>query len=176
MKLRRIPALLLLLCLLAVPVTALAQDPAAARRQIISERCQSIRLLLDELQRRGLVSRTNLGREYESTVRLFTAFNQRVRNNNINAQPFEQLTAEFSDATNQFRSAYVEYDDSMIKLQGTDCQAKPGDFDTQLTETRRLRDATEGAHTRAAALAGQYRTQMVQLQSTLPDQAAKETR
>ena len=132
-----------------------------------------MQILLDELQRRDLVARTNLGREYESMTRLFNAFNQRVRNNNLNAQPFEQLASQFNDATAQFRAAYVQYDDSMIKLKDTDCKNKPGDFDAQLAQTRSLRDATEGASTHAAAIAGQYRTQMAQLQSELPSQAAK---
>jgi hypothetical protein len=175
-KHRRLFTSLLLAALLAVPVVAQAQDTAAARRHTISERCQNIQLLLNELQRRDLVSRTNLGREYESTARLFTAFIQRVRNNNLNVQEFERLASQFNDATSQFRSAYVQYDDSLIKLQEIDCRAKPGDFDSQLAQTRTLRDATEGSSTHAAAIAGQYHTQMVQLQANLPEQAQKENR
>lgn len=153
-----------------MPIVVHAQDAVAERNQIISERCESLKLLLDGLQRRDLVSRTNLGREYESSVRLFNAFTQRVKNNSLNYQPFEQLTSEFGTATTQFRSAYVQYDDTMIKLQDVDCKTKPADFDALLTRTRELRDATEGASTRANAIAGQFRTQMVQLQAELPPQ------
>lgn len=161
-------ALLLGLC--AAPFAAYAQDAATARNQIIASRCKEVRLLLDELQRRDLVSRTNLGREYESIAKLLSAFTQRVRNNNLQSQQFEQLLTQFSDATSQFRSAYVRYDDSLIKLQQTDCQAKPADFDTQLAKTRELRDATTGASTHAAAVTAQYRNLMVQMQAELPDQ------
>ena len=171
MKSRRsIATFLLIVTLFAVPAAAHAQDAAAARQQVIRERCVSLKLLLDELQRRDLVARTNLGREYESAARLFSAFTQRVKNNNLGTQPFEQLASQFTNATAEFRSAYVEYDDSMIALQQIDCKAKPAEFDAQLNRTRELRDATEGASTHAAATAGQYRTQMVQLQSQLPAQ------
>lgn len=165
---RNIAAILIALVATAVPVAVQAQDSSAVRYQTISDRCQSLHLLLDELQRRDLVSRTNLGREYESMARLFSAFNQRVKNNNLNVQPFEQLTQDFNNATSQFRSAYVEYDDGLIALQRIDCKEKPADFDAQLARTRELRDVTEGAATYANALSGQYRTQMVQLQSELP--------
>lgn len=151
-----------------MPIAARAQDAAAARNQIITERCESVKLLLDELQRRDLVSRTNLGREYESAARLFSAFTQRVKNNNLSPQPFEQLGGDFTRATVQFRAAYVDYDDNMIKLQAIDCKVKPAEFDAELVRTRELRNVTEGASTHAAAIAGQFRTQMVQLQAGLP--------
>lgn len=170
---RNIAVIFLVLLAVAVPVTAQAQDPLAVRYQAISDRCQSLRLLLDELQRRDLVSRTNLGREYESVARLFGAFNQRVKNNNLNAQQFEQLTVDFNNAASQFRSAYVQYDDGLIALQQIDCKQKPAEFDAQLTRTRELRDATEGAATHAHAISGQYRTLMVQLQAELPAQTLR---
>jgi hypothetical protein len=165
---RNIAAIILALTAVVVPVAVQAQDPVAARHLAIAERCQSLHLLLDELQRRDLVSRTNLGREYESVSRLFNAFNQRVKNNNLSAQPFEQLSADFNAATTKFRAAYVQYDDALVALQQIDCKEKPADFDAQLTRTRELRDATEGAATHAHAISGQYRTQMVQLQVELP--------
>lgn len=165
----------ILLAILIVPVAAYAQDPVAVRYQTISDRCQSLQQLLDELQRRDLVSRTNLGREYENVARLLSAFNQRVKSNNLNAQPFEQLTADFNSATSQFRSAYVEYDDSLIALRQIDCKQKPAEFDAQLTRTRELRDMTEGTATHANAISGQYRTLMVQLQAELPAQTSRST-
>lgn len=161
-------AIIFTIAAVVVPVSVRAQDATAARYQAISDRCQTLHLLLDELQRRDLVSRTNLGREYESVARLFSAFNQRVKNNNQNAQQFEQLTSDFNSASAQFRSAYVQYDDGLIALQQIDCKDKPADFDAQLAKTRELRDITEGAATHANAIAGQYRTQMVQLQAELP--------
>lgn len=170
MKSRRFISVLVLVTIFAAPVAVRAQDLTVAREQLISERCVSLKLLLDELQRRDLVSRTNLGREYENSARLFSAFTQRVKNNNLSPQPFEQLASQFTNATAQFRSAYVQYDDTMIELQKIDCKSKPADFDTQLTRTREFRDATEGASTHAAALTGQFRTQMVQLQAELPPQ------
>ena len=161
--------------ILFVPPVAVAQDTAALRMQAIRENCQSIRLLLDTLQRRDLVSRTNLGREYESMGRLFSAFKQRVQNNNLDAAAFTQLATQFTTATNNFRSAYVRYDDSLIRLQQINCQDSPGDFDVQLASVREQRDATEGLSRQAAAIAGQYRDRMADLQLSLPNEATQTT-
>jgi hypothetical protein len=140
-----------------LPVAVQAQDSASARNQLISRQCKSVQSTIGALQRRDLVSRTNLGREYESIARELDAFNKRVRNNGINAQPYEQLLSQLNDATTRFREAYVSYDDSLNALLSIDCQNKPGEFDAQLNVARNLRDSTEGATLRAAAIVGQYR-------------------
>jgi hypothetical protein len=160
--------------LVALPFAARAEDITAERAQLISSHCKALHMLIDQLQRRDLVSRTNLGREYESVDKQLSAFNQRIHNNNINNQAYTQLLTQFRDATTQFRDTYVHYDDSINKLQAIDCQAHTADFDAQLTVTRSLRDATEGTITHAAALVGQYRDLAVQLPSQLPTQAGSE--
>jgi oligoendopeptidase F len=154
--------------LLAVPFTARAQDAATARSQLIVMHCKEVRTLLDSLQRRDLVARTNLGHEYEATTKLLDAFAQRIHNNNVDDQPYQQLISQFAVATTQFRDAYVHYDDSMNTLKQIDCQIKPADFDAQLEQTRALRDTTEGASTHAAAIVGQYRDMMAALQAQFP--------
>lgn len=140
-----------------MPAAVQAQDSTSTRNQIIVSHCKSVQAAIASLQRRDLVSRTNLGREYESIAKELDAFNKRVRNNGLSAQSYEQLLSQLNDATAQFREAYVHYDDSLNTLLAIDCQAKPGDFDTQLSAARNLRDITEGTASRAAALVGQYR-------------------
>ena len=153
-----------------VPFAVNAQTALTARQQLIAQHCKELGTILDSLQRRDLVSRTNLGHEYEGTAKVLTAFSQRVRNNNLDQQPYEQLIAQFTDATTQFREAYVHYDDSLNTLKDIDCETKPGAFESQLVVTRSLRDTTEGASTHAAGIVGQFRALMMQLQTTLPDQ------
>lgn len=157
-----------IIVLLLAPSAALAQDATTVRQQIIVANCQSLGTLLDQLQRRDLVSRTNLGREHENIARQLGAFNQRLRSHNQNAVPYEQLLSELNSVTTQFREAYVRYDDHMNELRQIDCRKEPALFEIKLAETRALRDATEGAITHAAALVGQYRDSLVQLQATLP--------
>lgn len=156
----------------AMPYAAEAQTANAQRYQLISSRCQELHSLIDQLQRRDLVSRTNLGREYESIDNQLTAFNTRIHNNNLDNQPFVQLLTQFDDAANQFRDTYVHYDDSLNSLQNIDCQKNPADFDNQLTQARTLRSATEDAAQRAQDVLGQYRTLTQTLQTQLPDQQA----
>lgn len=154
--------------LCAAPYAAMAQTTAAQRYQLISSHCQELHSLIDQLQRRDLVSRTNLGREYESIDNQLTAFNTRLHNNNLDNQPFVQLLGQFNDAANQFRDAYVHYDDGLNALENINCQKDPVGFDTQLVQTRQLRDETEGAASRALAITGQYRDLTASLQETLP--------
>ena len=154
-----------------MPHVIFAQEATTSRQQLIVGRCQALDTLLDQLQRRDLVSRTNLGREHENIARQLGAFNQRLRNNNHNAGPYEQLLGDLNRATTQFREAYVRYDDSMNSLRQIDCRTAPGDFELKLAETRALRDTTEGAITHAAAIVGQYRDTVMQLQVGLPEPA-----
>ena len=162
-SLHAVLALLLLATLVAIPFAARAEDDALLRNQIISDHCATLHSLIDQQQRRDLVSRTNLGREYENTDKQLNAFTQRIHNNNIDAPQYQQLLTQFRDATSQFRDAYVHYDDAIVKLQAVNCQQRPSDFDAQLTVTRGLRDTTEGTITHAAALIGQYRDAVAQL-------------
>lgn len=156
--------------LVIVPFVAYAQTPTD-RNRLIGEHCQSFAGLIDQLQRRDLVSRTNLGREYEAVNRQLNAFNQRLRNNDIDAKPFEQLTVQFTEATNAFRAAYVRYDDSLNKLLTIDCKTDPTAFDAQLATARSQREATLSAVNRAGEVIGQYRAQVQQLsvQGTQPN-------
>lgn len=156
--------------LFALPYAAQAQTTTAERYQLISDHCQDLHNLVDQLQRRDLVSRTNLGREYESVHNQLTAFNQRIHNNNLDDQPFGQLLAQFDDAANQFRDAYVHYDDGLNKLENIDCQKNPAAFDAQLDQTRMLRDATESTANHAASITSQYRDLATALQQQLPPQ------
>lgn len=156
--------------LFLLPFAVQAQQVPSARDALISAHCVQLHNLVDQLQRRDLVARTNLGREYESIDKQLTAFTQRVENNRIDNQAYEVLLTQFRDATSQFRAAYVRYDDSITKLQQTNCQTEPAAFDAQLNSSRSLRDTVEGTVTHAAALLGQYREVVVTLPSQLPAQ------
>ncbi len=160
--------MILVVALVATPVVALAQPVFSARQQLITDNCQSLGTLLDQQQRRDLVSRTNLGREHENIARQLSAFNQRMRSSNLNAVPYEQLLTQLNGVTTQFREAYIRYDDRMNELRQVDCRTAPDVFEVKLAETRVLRDATEGAIVHAAALVGQYRDSLAQIQAQLP--------
>lgn len=161
---------LLILC--SLPLAAVAQDAASTRLTIITQHCKQLHNLLDAQQRRDLVSRTNLGREYETVDKELAAFTQRIHNNNLSNTSFQQLLSQFRDATSRFREAYIAYDDSLNSLQAINCQDRATDFDAQLTVTRGLRDTVEGTITHAAALVGQYRDATVQLVDQLPQSSS----
>ena len=173
MKAFRFIGVVAAVAVLMMPLAVNAQTALTIHQQLIAQHCTELGTILDSLQRRDLVSRTNLGHEYEVTAKLFAAFSQRVRNNNIDNQPYEKLITQFKDATTRFREAYVHYDDSLNTLKDIDCETKPGAFESQLVVTRSLRDTAEGASTHAASIVGQYRALMVQTQAGLPEATAK---
>lgn len=160
---------MLVAVLVLFPVLAKAEDVFVGREQIIATRCQEVIGLLDQLQRRDLVSRTNLGREHETIARMLSAFNQRLEHNHLDALPYIRFLAEINSITTQFREAYVRYDDSMNELRTIDCRTKPAEFDAKLAHTRQARDATEGAVTHAAAVISQYRDMLAQMRASLPE-------
>jgi hypothetical protein len=166
--LKMLTTALFVVALLAMPYAVQAQTTSAQRYQLISSHCQQLHSLIDQLQRRDLVSRTNLGREYESIDNQLSALNTRIHNNNLDNQQFVDLLGQFNDAVTQFRDAYVHYDDGMNSLENINCQKDPVNFDAQLDQTRQLRDATGGAAERALAITSQYRDLTAQLQTTLP--------
>ncbi len=149
------------------PSSVFAQD---AKTDLVVAQCSQLHTNLKELEARDLVSRTNMGREYENIDKQISAFTERVQNNNYNNQSFLDLQTQYKSAVNQFRAAYVQYDDSINELIAIDCQSKPSDFLTTLDKTKTLRTAVNDKVTSVSSILSQYREQMVQLQNNVPSQ------
>lgn len=155
---------------LAAPTAAFAAntlDPA--RLQAISQRCASIQGVVDQLQRRDLVARTNRGRSYEAQIKQIDALTTRLHNNNIPTQSLDGPAAEFKAMVDRFRAAYVAYDDRMTALRQIDCRNKPADFATALEEIRVRRQEVGAEVTRGEAALSRYREAVSQLRDSLPD-------
>lgn len=153
---KKVPILLAALVFWLSPGLALAQS-GSERLAIIQSKCQVAHDNLDLLRRRDLVARTNRGREYENIVKQLEAFTQRVRHNRLDAGRLGTTTQQFKIAVDQFRDAYLRYDDSLSELLQTDCRTKPDVFALKLEESRVLRAETAVSATRAEELALNYR-------------------
>jgi hypothetical protein len=138
------------------------------RLRLISQNCSSLHTLLDQLQRRDLVARTNRGRAYEAQITQIDAFSQRLRNNNILSQPLDGPANNFKNAVDTFRTAYVQYDDHMTTLLQIDCRSKPEDFAAMLDQVRGLRDNVGAQVSRGEDSLATYRQALVDMQATLP--------
>lgn len=158
-------------CLVLVPVaTHAAQttlDPA--RLDAIRHNCTVIQTILDQLQRRDLVTRTNRGRAYEAQIKQIDALQQRMVTNHITTTAIEPHIAQFKTGVETFRSAYVAYDDRMKAIRLIDCRDKPDVFATTLEEIRNLRRQLGAEVVKTENALAQYRQSLVDVRATLPD-------
>lgn len=164
-RIRRFTIGIILALSISVPLAVSAQETQAPERlAAIKTNCRTIKAELLQVQRRDLVARTNRGRGYEAVLKQMDSFQQRVRNNKLVTQPFDEALAAFKAATSAFRDAYIRYDDQLISLQQIDCQEKPDVFAAQLEEIKVMRAETAAAITDADEALAQYRQAVMTLQ------------
>lgn len=141
----------------------------ANRLSMISQRCTVIQTILDQLQRRDLVARTNRGRSYEAQVKQIDAFIQRMHANNLATDTLDGPATSFKASVDEFRNAYVQYDDHITILRQIDCRSKPADFAIMLEQVRVLRQEVGATVTKGENNLAAFRQAMETLQPTLPD-------
>jgi hypothetical protein len=170
MKIKKSPLFAALAFGLATILPAFAQaadilDPG--RLAIIQQQCTVLQTALDQLQRRDLVARTNRGREYESIITQLTAFSQRLRNNNKPSADLDKILNDFKTTVDNFRSGYIQYDNSMNALSEVDCRNHPADFAVDLQQTSILRQQVGAEVVRGEQHLASYRQAIVDLQAQL---------
>lgn len=165
MIIRRTFLFIALLGLVSTP--AIAVQAQTAPDVLVSERCTSVKLALDQQRRRDIVTRINRGRAYQTIIDQMHAVGDRVRNNQMNTQPFEQQQATLTAQFETFRSAFTAYDDALGVLLGIDCTSKPVDFLVQLATVRQLRNDVGIQVNQIKATLGRYREIIVNLQAEL---------
>lgn len=155
--------------LLSWPSLVIAQisDTYIAR---ISERCVLVKEILDKQQRKDLVTRINVGRDYQNAIAQQQAFLTRLKSNNLPTEQFQLQTQLVEAELDRLRSsggAYNQYDDALGGLLDIDCKEKPLDFAIQLQKTRDLRFAVGQQVSRVDATLARYREMIVNLQTEL---------
>jgi hypothetical protein len=162
--------ILLTLGLTCMPTFAYAQNVMDPERLgAMSQQCTIIKTILDQLQRRDLVARTNRGRSYEAQLKQIDALSKRLRANNVSTQTLDGPVATFHGIVDAFRAAYIVYDDRMTTLRQIDCRNKPEDFAAALEEIRVMRQAVGVEVSKGEEVLTQYRQAVVNLRSVLPE-------
>lgn len=161
--------ILFALALSFVPGSASAATLSPGRVSAISQQCAVIQTILDQLQRRDLVARTNRGRAYEAQIKQIDALSQRLRANNLSSELVDAPATTFKAVVESFRAAYVTYDDSMTVLRQIDCRVKPQEFALKLEEIKVFRHALGIEVTKGEDALGQYRAAVLSLRETLPE-------
>jgi uncharacterized DUF497 family protein len=157
--------------LVFVPVVAYAAQttPSPSRLETIRHNCTVIQTILDQLQRRDLVTRTNRGRAYEAQIKQIDALQQRMVTNHIVTSAVEPRIAQFKTNVETFREAYVAYDDRMKAIRLIDCREKPDIFATALDDIRKLREQLGAEVIKTENTLAQYRQTLIDVRATLPD-------
>jgi hypothetical protein len=169
MKYARFVIVLALAVVVGAPLVVYADPDASAQRlSAIQQRCTVLQTILNQLQRRDLVARTNRGREYEDMNRQIDAFSQRLRHNNISDASLTVSVTNFRTYVNTFREAYARYDDSMSNLLRSDCNGHTADFSDALAVSRVLRAAVGVQVTNVENALLAYRQAVVALQTQVP--------
>ncbi|HEU5187560.1 MAG TPA: hypothetical protein VFT87_03585 [Candidatus Saccharimonadales bacterium] len=148
---------------MTIPVPAVFASPES----VVSERCGSVKIALDQQRRRDLVTRINRGRAYQTIIDQLQALTDRVRNNQMAVQPFEQQVAVLKQDFELFRTSYTAYDDGLRTLLNIDCKDKPGEFLAQLIQVRQLRTQIGEREKAISDTLGRFREIMVNLQHEL---------
>lgn len=153
--------------LIAINIPAVAARAQTAPDVLVRDRCTSVKLLLDQQRRRDIVTRINRGRAYQTIIDQMRALGDRVRNNQMNTQPFEQQQAALTAQFETFRSAFTAYDDALGVLLGMDCTDKPVEFLVQLAKVRQLRSDVGVQVNQVKTTLVRYREIVVNLQAEL---------
>ena len=162
--------ILLALGVAFMPSFAYAEGTLEPQRlTAISQGCTVIQTILDQLQRRDLVARTNRGRAYEAQIKQIDAFTQRMQTNNLSTQALDGPAIQFKAEVDAFRSAYVQYDDRMSTLRQIDCRTKSESFATALEQVRVLRQEVGAEVTKGEESLALYRQALTGLRAILPD-------
>lgn len=148
---------------LSLPVSIVYASPES----VVSDRCSSIKIALHQQRQRDLVTRINRGRAYQTLIDQLQALTDRVNNNQMATQPFEQQLAVLKQEFDLFRAAYTSYDDGLRTLLNADCKEKPGDFLAQLVHIRQLRAKIDSHEKVIASILGRYREIIINLQQEL---------
>lgn len=150
---------------------ALEVDPQKLTE--IRQNCTSAQINLKQLQKRDAVSRINRGRAYDSLLRQVSALNSRFAYNKITSVDFVQISTDLQNRIDQFREVYSDYDEQLSHAISIDCKQQTTKFYEYIVEARNQRTALAAEVTAITNLAEQYRTKLVEYQTSLPNNAAE---
>lgn len=132
-----------------------------AQSQFISDSCRVSKIALGEVHSSDAVMRVNLGQEYANiSSRLMAPLNSRIGLSGRDGVELTRITAEYNQLLQQFREAYVVYDDSVSAALAIDCRSKQAEYYGAIMTAREERQEVRELIDQLNQLAGQYRTEV----------------
>lgn len=127
--------------------------------------CVSVQSALTRISASDALSRVSLAREYETiSGKLMAPMNSRVALNKLNGVALAKTTAEFNSKTDEFRSLYKEYEDTIANALSMKCSDQPVAFYDTISLARTRRETLHNCAVTLDNLAKQYLAQVSELQ------------
>lgn len=116
--------------LVSVPV-ARALDMMLPDPEVIRSNCKAVQTTLERVHSSDALARVNLGRQYEIiSTKLMAPMNSRIALNRLDGVELARITVDFNSKLEQFRSAYQQYEQTMLRAIQINCVNQPiGFFD-----------------------------------------------
>lgn len=112
----------------------------AEQTQHISENCNAIKNVLNQLHISDALLRVNIGQQYELvSTKLMERFNNRLSNNRFKIDDLKLSYNNYGLKLDSFRADYITYEESLSIAIKVDCKFKPNDFYQSLMSARNNR-------------------------------------
>ncbi len=159
-------ALIISAVLTLVGPIAYADDQSAlmltdAQIAQIKSNCVSVQSTLTRIHSNDALSRVHLGQEYETISNKFMApMNSRVALTRLDSVPLARTTSDFNTMLDDFRSAYQDYDQTMLKAIQMKCTDQPVAYYDTITLAQSHRAIVRSKVIALANLIKQYRDEV----------------
>lgn len=119
-----------------------AQDAnlTTEQTQHISDNCDSLKNVLNQLHISDALLRVNIGQQYELvSTKLMERFNNRLSNNKFKIDSLKSSSSTYESKLNSFRADYMTYEETLAATIKIDCKSKPINFYDSLMSARNNR-------------------------------------
>lgn len=159
-----------LLVLFTGPVALAQEDPSLTLTDeqvaYIKANCVSVQSTLTRIHTNDALSRVHLGREYETISSKFMApMNSRVALAKFNGVELVKTTVAFNDKLDDFRTAYQQYEQTLIKAMQMKCADQPVAFFDTVVLAQQYRGNVRDTVNTLGELTTQYSDQVKALRA-----------
>ena len=132
-----------------------------AQIESIRANCVGVQATLTRIHTNDALSRVHLGQEYETISSKFMApMNSRVALAKLDGVEMAKTTVEFNKKIDEFRSAYQQYEQTLLKSMQMKCTDQPVAFFDAVTLAQQYRSTVRDKVVELGDLVVQYRKQV----------------
>ncbi|NCU37628.1 hypothetical protein EOL96_01000 [Candidatus Saccharibacteria bacterium] len=136
--------------------------------EIIRANCTSVQSTLNRINASDALARVSLGQRYEIiATKLMAPLNSRIALNRLDNVELTKTTAEFNATLAEFRTAYQQYEQTMIRAIELSCKDRPVAFYDTIILARNHRASVHELVVKLGVLMTQYGSQFDAFQDSV---------